>query len=299
MLNMPMPIVICGTAKGGSAKTTLSVNLAACLAERALKPLIIDLDAQGDASDLLGQYDPENFVPMENSCVHLMNGNAAIPINVFGIGLVAYRPELNSLSNMMSDISVLKNYLRGVKRTIEEYKPDIVFIDTPPSQTVAGYSAFAAASHLIVPLMPVKSSYKGALNMFSWLDSYNEIQRGDKTQVIKTAVVPIGESNTKNCKNIMGLARETFGDLLTSTISHRSVVTNAGWENLPVRYYERMQLENEPPYARGKPQYRTVGNQFMAVAEQIAKRLNLTLKELPPELKIEPAVQQIKEAGVV
>ncbi|MDP4582646.1 MAG: AAA family ATPase, partial [Verrucomicrobiales bacterium] len=65
-----MKIIAIANQKGGVGKTTTSVNLGACLAERGVKIVVLDLDPQANSTSAL------DFMPGENPSIyhHLING---------------------------------------------------------------------------------------------------------------------------------------------------------------------------------------------------------------------------------
>ena len=126
-------VIAIANQKGGVDKTTTAVNLAACLAQKGRKVLMLDEDPQGNATSGLGfdkrdikkcVYDTLiNDVPMKDVLLHSDYENLdVIPAT---IQLAGAEIELVSLMNREGR---LKNALERVKH---DY--DYVLIDCPPS----------------------------------------------------------------------------------------------------------------------------------------------------------------------
>ena len=126
-------IIAIANQKGGVGKTTTTVNLSACVAERGKRVLCIDIDPQGNCTSGVG-VDKE--APEHSVYDVLINGvpagEAAVPAAVENLFVIPARKELSGaeveLVNTMARETVLKRALAGVRG---EY--DYIFIDCPPS----------------------------------------------------------------------------------------------------------------------------------------------------------------------
>ena len=140
--------------KGGSCKTTTSVNLASSLAEKNKKVLLIDLDSQGSASSWLGFKKPDNGIYTlftDNGSINSITDiiqKTAIP----GLDIIVSSPHLIGADKMLAREvgaeSILKRSLNKLKT-----KPwDYIFIDCSPTLGIMSLNALVAANKVLVPL---------------------------------------------------------------------------------------------------------------------------------------------------
>lgn len=144
-------VIVVTNQKGGVAKTTTAVNLAACLAHYKKKVLLIDMDPQGNASGGLGVNKNEieysvydvlvNEVGIDEVVIPLSKRMWILPANV---GLAGAELEL---ADAVSRETRLKSALEQVKERF-----DFVIIDTPPSLGLLTINALTAADTFLVPM---------------------------------------------------------------------------------------------------------------------------------------------------
>ena len=160
-------IIAISNQKGGTGKTTTTVNLGIGLANEGKKVLLIDYDAQGSLTQCLGYPNPDelsvtisnlmeksiNEQPTEHGegILHHSEGVDFIPANIELSGMETF------LVNTMSRERVLKNYLSQIK---DNY--DYVLIDCTPSLGMLTINALTAANEVIIPVqshfLPAKVS---------------------------------------------------------------------------------------------------------------------------------------------
>ena len=138
--------------KGGVGKTTSVVNIAASLAKRGKKVLLVDMDPQGNATTAVG-VDAHSLKGTIYNCVvdgdplekHLLKtsveGLFLCPANENLVGA-----ELELVSELGREHR-FKNALQEIK-----HQYDFVFVDTPPTLSILTVNALVAANHLIVPV---------------------------------------------------------------------------------------------------------------------------------------------------
>ena len=166
-------VIVIANQKGGVAKTTTSVNLAASLAEYKQKVLLIDLDPQGNASSGLGVeknqieysiYDVlVNHVPIDKITIKLNQNLHIAPAKVELAGA-----ELELVS-VISRETRLKNALEEAR---EQY--DYLIIDTPPSLGLLTLNALTAADSYLVP---IQCEYYALEGVSQLLNTINLVQK--------------------------------------------------------------------------------------------------------------------------
>lgn len=172
-------IVAIANQKGGVGKTTSSINLAAALAGKKKKTLIIDSDPQGNASSGVGLY-PKNI---SHHLYNVYTGGTSAEDAVYGtlvkhldvipsnIDLVAAEIELVGRQNREG---VLKQSLAGISDTY-----DYVFIDCPPSLGLLTINALTAADSVLIPMQCEYFAMEGLAQLVNTIRSVKKAFNSD------------------------------------------------------------------------------------------------------------------------
>jgi chromosome partitioning protein len=165
--------------KGGCGKTTSAINLAAGLARRGFRALLIDLDPQAHCAAGLGV--PEERMDLDISDAlrapegaplvrdrllwHIGRGFDLLPSRMKLAGLEAARGGLADMDNPQNKLAgvidrLTKDTAPGSDPARRRY--DAVVIDCPPSIGLLSYNALAAATEVIIPVETSFFSLRGA-----------------------------------------------------------------------------------------------------------------------------------------
>ena len=153
-----MKVIAVANQKGGVAKTTTCVNLAAELAAAGNRVLVIDLDAQASATaSVLGNIDNDK------SMYDVMSGPTALTeiishSETFNFDIA---PSDILLSGIELQVAQLMGREKILARKIKDVDYDIVFLDTPPSLGLLTVNALTAADSVLVTICPEYFSLKG------------------------------------------------------------------------------------------------------------------------------------------
>lgn len=154
-----MHILAISNRKGGTGKTTVSVNLAATLAQQGLRVLLIDLDSQGHCAVGLG-LTPTQGMPtvhdlFTNADAQL--GAAITPTALPTLWLAPSDPRFDHGSGVRDDTRLR----RAIADEALENRFDLIVIDTPPSMDALLMNALLAATRVLVPYVPHPLSFDG------------------------------------------------------------------------------------------------------------------------------------------
>ena len=145
-------IMTIANQKGGVGKTTTTINLAAALAEKGKKVLVIDMDPQGNTSSGLGIDKDE----LDTTVYQLMIGDntfeECVQKEVFeNLDVLAANVNLAGIEIETMDMED-RNYILHdiIEKIKEEY--DYIIIDCPPSLNALTINAMTTADSVLVPI---------------------------------------------------------------------------------------------------------------------------------------------------
>jgi chromosome partitioning protein len=205
-------VIAFANQKGGVAKTTSTLNLAAALKEKEYRVLCVDMDPQGNLTMSQG-LNPDSIersmfdvlvhrLPIENVIEKTEIDLAVSSIDLAGAEL--------ALSSMIGRERALEKALLPMKAAY-----DYVLIDTPPSLGLLTINALVAADHVIVPVQCEYLSLRGLVQLENTLTM---IRENLNPNVAIMGILPtMFDRRTLHAREAVEILEENFGDLVFKT----------------------------------------------------------------------------------
>jgi len=222
--------------KGGVGKTTTAVNLAACVADGGYETLLIDLDAQCNATVALGvskDCEPNVYdalageAPLQDGIV-----STCVP----GLSLAPASPDLAGASVELPREPGSETRLRDVLAGFRE-RYLFTVLDCPPSLGPLTVNALVAADRVIVP---VQAEYFALEGLAGLLDTLSLIQRElNPRLVVSGMVLTMHDGRTRLAQDVERELREHFPELVFESVIPRNVrISEAPSFGLPVTRHD-------------------------------------------------------------
>lgn len=258
-----------GNNKGGTGKTTATVNLAAALAEQGLHALVVDMDPQANATRRLGlRYDPANPMLTTSevvaSAVEGIAAQAVVPCDWpepyrSHISLI---PARFDLENRVAEAGVLGAHqrlavaLRGADEDV-----DVTLIDFAPSLGHLTQLGLAASDTALCTLEPEYDAVEGALRFRDFITQHGRQLNPNGLDLIGYYVGGVRPRVGEHEFQLAGLG-DTFGAAMVwePHIPERAAVKDAASSAVPLR-----QLGTGPA--------REVADRFSKLAQRLVEEL--------------------------
>jgi chromosome partitioning protein len=213
-------VISVANQKGGVGKTTTTVNLGACLADAGKRVLLVDMDAQGNATSGIGIKKSDvtndiydvlvNEVPIKE--VIQQTARERLDIAPATIQLSGAEIELTS---MMARESRLKTALSDIT---EEY--DYVLIDCPPSLGHLTINSFSASDSILIP---VQCEYYALEGLSQLLNTIRLVQHFNADLRIEGVLLTMYDARTNLGSEVVEEVRKYFRERVYDTIIPRNV----------------------------------------------------------------------------
>ena len=247
-------IVSFANQKGGVGKTTSAVNIAACIAKRGKKVLLVDMDPQGNTTSGVGISKKQAVysiyhvligkIPAEQAIIETKFRNlSVIPSN---IALAGAEFELQSIEHREACV---KNALASIK---DAY--DYIVIDCPPTLGLLTINALVASDGLVIPM---QCEYYALEGLSQLLISVKKIKKLYNPSLKLTGLLLTMYNGRLNLTTqVVAELKKYYADKLFKTPVTRSVkLSEAPGFGEPICYYE--------PSGKSALQYTAIAKELM------------------------------------
>jgi chromosome partitioning protein len=240
--------------KGGVGKTTTSVNLAASLAETGRRVLLVDLDAQGNAT--MGSGCNKHEVAMTG--YDLLVGHADIHDVIIHAAAAGYDLLPGNSDLTAADVELMnrddrERRLRSVLTYVQnDY--DLIIIDCPPSLSMLTINALAAAHGVIIP---IQCEYYALEGLSALLETVEQVRLAVNPDLeIEGLLRTMYDVRNNLANDVSAQLQQHFGDKVYRTIIPRNVrLAEAPSHGLPVLRYDNS--------SRGSAAYMALAGEYL------------------------------------
>jgi len=204
--------------KGGVAKTTTTLNLAAAFVENGHRTLCIDLDPQGNLTMSQG-IDPDSLeTSMYDVLVHDLSIREVIRTREVDIACASIDLAGAEIA-MSTKIGRERSLEKALRPVAKDY--DFICIDTPPSLGLLTINALTAANKVIVPVQCEYLSMRGLVQLQNTLSMIRENLNPDVD--IEGILPTLVDNRTVHAKEAIELLEESFGDRVFASRINKTV----------------------------------------------------------------------------
>lgn len=246
--------------KGGVGKTTTNINLAACLAKKGKKILVLDIDPQGNTTSGLGIEKKA----LKKSSYDLMiedDINAEDVILKTGVDNLDIIPANVSLSGAEVELAIIRGREKRLKKALNQVKGkyDFIFIDCPPSLGLLTINSLTAVDSVLIPIQCEFYALEGVAQLMNTI----EIVRKNLNEklYVQGVILSMFDGRTNLSVQVVEEVKKYFREKVYKTVIPRNVrLAEAPSYGLPIIEYD--------PKSKGAEAYREFADEFLGIEEE-------------------------------
>ncbi|MBI4122272.1 MAG: ParA family protein [Parcubacteria group bacterium] len=240
--------------KGGVGKTTTAVNLGAALAELGKFVLLIDLDAQANATAGLGV----NYQELESGVYEVVLGQKSFKDIARNTGHQGYRlaPATQNLAGLAVELVEMEEREYQLSKRILEIRNDYdyVLIDCPPSLGLVTVNGLVASDEVIIPVQSEYYALEGLGQLLQTVDLVKE--HLNPALKVRGAVITMFDKRNRLSQQVLEELYQHFPHYVYRSIIPRNVrLTEAPSHGVSIFGYDS--------YSKGARAYDRLAREFL------------------------------------
>ncbi len=250
--------------KGGVGKTTTNINLAACLAIKGKKVLVLDIDPQGNTTSGLGI----SKRGLENTMYEVLIVDGYNPENairstaVKGLDII---PASVELAGAEVEMVQLEGREKRLKKALDKIRDlyDYIFIDCPPSLGLLTINSLTAVDSVLIPIQCEFYALEGVSQLMSTIELVRKSM--NKNLEIQGVILSMFDGRTNLSIQVVEEVKRYFKQKVYTTVIPRNVrLAEAPSYGLPIMEYD--------PKSNGARAYMEFAEEFLALEKAKEKR---------------------------
>lgn len=241
--------------KGGVGKTTTNINLAACLALKGKKVLILDIDPQGNTTSGMGI----SKKGLERTTYEVLINDKMPPEDAIlntGIQNLDIIPASVDLAGAEIELVQLEGREKRLKKSLEKIKSkyDYIFIDCPPSLGLLTINSLTAVDSVLIPVQCEFYALEGVSQLMSTIELVRK--NFNRKLEIQGVILSMFDGRTNLSIQVVEEVKKYFKEKVYTTVIPRNVrLAEAPSYGMPITLYD--------PRSKGAEAYLDFADEFL------------------------------------